>query len=104
MSSNQSRGAHKESERRQEPRYPARLEAVVEDGQHGTLTFTASGFSRTGAFLRRRDNDTPLPAIGSAVKLSFIWPLETQIPPVRVQATIVRHTEDGVGVQFEIVK
>lgn len=103
MSSNQG-GAHKESERRIEPRYPARLEAVVEDTEHGKLTFTASGFSRAGAFLRRRDNDTPLPSIGSIVKLSFIWPLETQIPPVRVEATIVRHTEDGVGVQFEITK
>jgi hypothetical protein len=100
MSSNQRDNT--EADRRAEPRYPARLEAVVDDEQNGKLFFTASGFSRTGAFLRRRDSGTPLPMIGSVVKLSFNWPIETHIPPVCVEAKVVRHTNEGVGVQFEI--
>ncbi|HKQ29961.1 MAG TPA: PilZ domain-containing protein [Burkholderiales bacterium] len=91
------------TDRRAEPRYPARLEAIVDDTQHGRLVFTASGFSRTGAFLRRRDSGTPLPRIGGTIKLSFNWPIETHIPPVLVEAKVVRHTNDGIGVQFEIV-
>jgi hypothetical protein len=100
MSSNQP--SNDEAERRAEPRYPARLDAVVEDGQNGKLFFVASGFSRTGAFLRRRDSGTPLPMIGCVVKISFNWPIETHIPPVSVEATVIRHTNEGVGVQFEI--
>lgn len=100
MSSNQS--SEKEAERRTEPRYPARLEATVDDGQYGKLNFTASGFSRTGAFLRRRDSGTPLPMIGAVIKLSFNWPIETHIPPLTIEAKVIRHTNDGVGVQFEV--
>jgi len=90
------------AERRAEPRYPARLEAVVQDAQHGQLVFMASGFSRNGAFLRRRDSGTPLPMIGNVIKISFNWPIETNIPPVTVEAKVVRQTNEGVGVQFEI--
>lgn len=90
------------SERRLDPRIGTRLAAIIEDAQHGSLIFTASGFSRTGAFLQRLDKDTPLPAINSVVQLVFHWPLETKMPPVRVEAKVMRHTSEGVGVQFEI--
>lgn len=79
-----------------------RLAAVIEDPQHGSLIFTASGFSRTGAFLQRVDAGTPLPQIGDTIKLVFHWPLETKIPPVRVEAKVIRQSDDGVGVEFSI--
>ena len=59
------------------------------------------GISALG-FLKRRDNTTPLPAVGTAIHLVFRWPMETKIPPVHVEAKVIRQTEDGVGVQFDI--
>lgn len=102
MNPKQNDAASKDSDRRVDPRLATRLDAIVDDVRYGALTFTASGFSRSGAFLQRRDPETPLPMIGSLIQIVFRWPLETQIPPVRVQATVVRQTDDGVGVQFEI--
>jgi hypothetical protein len=92
----------KPAERRLDQRLTTRLEAVVEDAAQGTLVFTTSGFSRTGAFLRRRDDRVALPAIGSVIQITFRWPLETHMPPVRVEAKVVRQADDGVGVRFEI--
>lgn len=89
-------------DRRLDARMSTRLHAVVEDPRLGSLVFTASGFSRTGAFLQRRDKNGVLPAIGSVVKLEIHWPLETKLRPVEVEARVVRQTDDGVGVQFEI--
>jgi len=94
--------ALKPSDRRSDPRMSTRLEATINDGRNGTLAFTASGFSRTGAFLLRRDKATALPAVGSVVQLAIHWPLETKLKPVRVEAKVIRQTEDGIGVQFEI--
>lgn len=102
MNPKQKDAAPKASDRREDTRLATRLDAIVDDVRYGALTFTASGFSRSGAFLQRRDGDTPLPMIGSLIEIVFRWPLETQIPPVRVQATVVRQTDNGVGVQFEI--
>lgn len=102
MSANQKDSSPKRLERRTEQRLTTRLEAVVEDSAHGPLHFTTSGFSRSGAFLRRRDDATPLPSVGSVIRITFRWPLETQMPPVRVEATVVRLADDGVGVRFQI--
>lgn len=102
MSSMPNDGAPSQADRRLDPRESTRLDAVIEDAQHGLLVFTASGFSRTGAFLQRRDPATPLPLVGATIRLMFRWPLETQIPPVQVDARVIRQTEDGVGVQFNI--
>lgn len=90
------------AERREDARLATHIEAVIDDARYQSLVFTASGFSRTGAFLQRREGTVPLPAVGSAIRLVFRWPLETAIPPVRVDARVVRQTDDGVGVQFEI--
>ena len=103
MSANQKPGVPGPSDRRLDPRISTRIDAVVDDPDHGSLVFTASGFSRTGAFLKRRDDTTPLPVVGSVIHLVFRWPLETKIPPVHVDAKVIRQTEDGVGVQFDIV-
>lgn len=92
----------KQSDRRSDPRFPTQLEAVVEDAIHGTLRFTATRFSQTGAFLQRLDEKTPLPSMGSVIKLALHWPLENNAPPVQVDATVVRQEHTGVGVRFEI--
>lgn len=89
-------------ERRADSRLATQLQAVIDSVEHGTLTFTAKGFSRSGAFLERRDQETVLPAVGSVVRLVFHWPLETQIAPVQVEATVIHHAPDGMGVKFEI--
>lgn len=102
MTADPKEGAAKVPERRVDERLTTRLDATVEDATRGPLVFTTSGFSRSGAFLRRRDAATPLPDIGSVIKIVFSWPLETNMPPVRVEATVVRQTDDGVGVRFEI--
>lgn len=102
MTTNQNDAAANGPDRRLDQRLTTRLDATVEDAEHGTLVFTTSGFSRSGAFLRRRDPTSPLPVIGSVINIVFSWPLETQMPPVRVEATVVRQAEDGVGVRFEI--
>ena len=88
-------------ERRADQRLATQLRAVIETAD-GTLTFTAKGFSRSGAFLERRDQDAMLPAVGSVVHLVFHWPLETHIAPVQVEATVIHHTPDGMGVKFQI--
>jgi uncharacterized membrane protein YfbV (UPF0208 family) len=36
------------------------------------------------------------------IHLTFKWPMETKIPPVQVEARVIRQTDDGVGVQFDI--
>lgn len=103
MSSKQDEGTRKRVERRSDPRLATRLiSAIIEDPQHGSLVYTADAFSRTGAFLRRLDKSTPLPAVGDIVKLVLRWPIETKMQPVRVDAKVVRSTDYGVGVQFEI--
>jgi hypothetical protein len=102
MTIKQNLGAQEPIDRRLDPRITTRIDAIVDDAEHGSLVFTASGFSRTGAFLRRREHDTPLPLVGSVIRLVFHWPLETKIPPVRVEAKVIRRTDDGVGVLFDI--
>jgi hypothetical protein len=92
-----------ESDRRLDPRYNTRVEATIEDSKYESIVFTTSGFSRTGAFLQPRQNTTaPLPMVGTIIKLIFHWPLETHMPPIRVEAKVIRQTSDGIGVRFEL--
>ena len=102
MTANNDGAKAKPADRRLDQRLTTRLEAIVDDGANGTLVFTTSGFSRSGAFLRRRDELTALPPIGSVIRITFRWPLDTQMPPVKIEAKVVRHASDGVGVRFEI--
>lgn len=89
-------------DRRADPRLATRLKAVIVDAEHGERVFTASGFNRRGAFLQRLDQTTALPPIGGVVQLTFHWPLETHMPPVRIEATVIHQAENGVGVKFDI--
>lgn len=102
MSPLQNSGTLDHGDRRSDPRTATRIEAVIDDARYGSLVFTAGGFSRTGAFLQRRDDGALLPPVGDVIPLVFRWPLETRIPPVRVEAKVIRRNDDGVGVQFEI--
>lgn len=89
-------------ERRADSRLATRLRAVIDSIEHGTSTFTAKGFSRTGAFLERGDPNLALPPVGSTIRVVFHWPLETHMAPVRVEATVIHHAPDGMGIKFEI--
>jgi hypothetical protein len=92
-----------ERDRRTEPRISAILHAVIlDDEQYMGRSFPVSGFSSTGAFLRRPDTDAPLPPIGSVVQVQFTWPPQSKVAPVFVEAKVVRAQPDGVGVQFDI--
>lgn len=102
MSPSSKDSGRKPPERREDERLATRIDAVIDDVRYLSLVFTASGFSRTGAFLQRREGTGALPAVGSTIRLIFRWPLETNMPPVRVDAKVMRQTDDGVGVQFEI--
>ena len=102
MSTKPNTAAVTPADRRVDPRMSTHLQAVIEDAKHGSLAFTASGFSRTGAFLQSCDTSKPMPAVGSTVQLVIHWPLQTKLRPVRVEAKVIRHTDDGIGVQFDI--
>jgi hypothetical protein len=89
---------------RGETAYPARLNATIEDAEYASSSFVTNGFSHRGAFLLRPDRRTPLPAVGSRIKLLLHWAVEPDRPPVRVAAKVIRQTTDGVGVRFEIYR
>src|SRR5687767_7675319 len=89
-------------DRRLDPRYDTRIEATVDDPKYGKLFFTTTEFSRTGALLLPRDKKLPMPAIGSVVNLVLHWPLETQMPPVRLEAKVIHQRDEGIGVRFEL--
>jgi hypothetical protein len=91
------------ADRRADPRYDTRVEATIDDSRYESTIFTTSGFSRSGAFLQRSDNTgVALPPVGSIIKLILHWPLQTQMPPVRVEAKVIRQTPDGIGVRFDL--
>lgn len=90
-------------ERRSHARLATRLvAAMVEDPDHGVLVFTADRISRHGAYLQRVDKTTPLPTIGSVIKVTLRWPVETNTPTRCVEAKVIRVTSGGVGVKYEV--
>ncbi len=90
------------AECRADPRYDTRVEATIEDSRYESTVFTTSGFSRSGAFLQRTNTGAALPPVGSIIKLVLHWPLQTQMPPVRIEAKVIRQTPDGIGVRFDL--
>ncbi len=86
--------------RRTDVRDPVSLMVELVDGALGTLTFRARDYSKSGLFLERTDPSTPLPAVGARVHLTIRWPLETEIPPIEVEADIIREEDNGVGVRL----
>ena len=91
-----------DTERRVEPRISAVLEAQIDDEHYSGRVFCVSAFSSVGAFLKCPDNETLLPPIGSVLPVQFNWPHQMKIAPVFVEVTVVRHTDNGFGVKFDI--
>ena len=89
-------------DKREHTRNSVTISVELTDGINAVSTFTARDFSPTGAFLEKNEADTPLPAIDSKVHLKIMWPLETHILPVEVEADVRRVADDGVGVSFVI--
>lgn len=85
---------------RKDVRNSVLLTVELSDHALGTLTFRARDLGKSGVFLERTDRSTPLPAVGSKVHLTIKWPLETDVPPVKVEANIIRQEDDGVGARF----
>ena len=95
-------GVSTDEDRRSEPRYPTQVVATIEDAQYKSTTFTTNGFSRTGAFLQPSEAGTPLPPVGTVINLVLHWPIDTDMPPVRLEARVIHQTEHGVGVRFQL--
>jgi len=72
----------------------------VQDSGSIQATFSATNISRTGAFLKKIHPSIPLPAVNSVLKLQLRWPVDTPIPPVEINAEVMRVELDGVGVKF----
>ena len=90
------------NEKREHPRNPVTILVELTDSNKKVTHYIARDFSPTGAFLERNDNDTSLPDLNTTVFLKISWPLETHIPPVEVEADIMRVDDNGVGVKFDI--
>lgn len=87
-------------EKRRHFRTPVTITAEVTSADGSVVTLVAQDLSKSGAFLAK-DGNSPLPALGAKVHLVIKWPLETGAPPVEVDAEVMRHTDEGIGVSFE---
>lgn len=90
------------NEKREMLRNAVNMKVSLTDADGITRDYTARNFSTDGAFLERKEESTPLPTIGSKVKLVISWPLETHLDPVDITAEVAHTKEDGVGVSFHI--
>lgn len=87
-------------EKRQHYRTPVAITAEVTSADGSVVTLIAQDLSKTGAFLAK-DGDVTVPELGAKVHLVIKWPLETGAPPVEVDAEVMRHTDEGIGVLFQ---
>ncbi|MDX5152456.1 MAG: PilZ domain-containing protein, partial [Acidiferrobacterales bacterium] len=69
-------------------------------GTSGTTRFQVTDLSKTGAFLIKEDGGGDSPTVGARVRLKLVWPMDTDTPPLEVDADVMRVTDDGIGVQF----
>lgn len=85
---------------REHERMPINVIAEVISEVSGTGKYQVTDLSKTGAFLiRGEENGTDL-KIGENVKLKLVWPMDPQTPPLEVDASVMRVTDEGIGVQF----
>ena len=85
---------------REHERMPISVIAEVSTDGAVLTKFQVTDLSKTGAFLIREDGATDGPEIGSRVRLKLVWPMDTDTPPLEVDAEVMRVTDDGIGVQF----
>ncbi|MGW8247580.1 MAG: PilZ domain-containing protein [Acidiferrobacterales bacterium] len=85
---------------REHERMPISVVAEVISDTSGTTRFQVTDLSKTGAFLIRENVDGDSPAVGARVRLKLVWPMDTDTPPLEVDADVMRVTDEGIGVQF----
>ena len=85
---------------REHERMPISVVAEVSSGSNGTTRFQVIDLSKTGAFLIKEDSSSESPEVGTRVHLKLTWPMDTDTPPLEVEADVMRVTDEGIGVQF----
>jgi len=85
---------------REHERMPISVVAEVSNDANGTTRFQVIDLSKTGAFLIKEDSSSDSPEVGSRVRLKLTWPMDTDTPPLEVEADVMRVTDEGIGVQF----
>jgi len=85
---------------REHERMPISVVAEVSSDADEMTRFQVTDLSKTGAFLIKDKADSKSPAVGSRVHLKLVWPMDTDTPPLEVEADVMRVTDDGIGVQF----
>ncbi len=92
----------KSSEKRTD--YRDRVQIIVDivrsDGS--AFEMRARDLSRSGTFLEQLNAGDPVPELGEKVQLTIRWPIETAAPSIKVTAEVMRVTDDGIGVQFNM--
>ena len=79
---------------------PISVVAEVSSDANGTTTFQVIDLSKTGAFLIKEDAGSESPEVGARIRLRLTWPMDTDTPPLEVEADVMRVTDQGIGVQF----
>jgi microcystin degradation protein MlrC len=85
---------------REHERMPINVVAEVSSDATGITKFQVTDLSKTGAFLIKEDGSSDSPEVGARIRLRLVWPMDTDTPPLEVEADVMRVTEDGIGVQF----
>lgn len=85
---------------REHERMPISVVAEVSNDTSGTIKFQVTDLSKTGAFLIKEDGSGDSPAVGARIRLKLVWPMDTDTPPLEVDADVMRVTDEGIGVQF----
>lgn len=84
-------------ENRKHERYAMSLEVEVIHAESGNLVLSTKDISDGGVFLYMRNQ--PCPPIGTVLHLKLRGLLGGEEPPT-VKVTVVRTTEEGVGLRF----
>ena len=85
---------------REHERMPINVVAEVSSDSGGITKFQVTDLSKTGAFLIKEDGGSDSPEVGARIRLKLVWPMDTDTPPLEVEADVMRVTDEGIGVQF----
>lgn len=85
---------------REHERMPINVVAEVVSDGGGVTRFQVTDLSKTGAFLIKEEGGAAGPEAGARIRLKLVWPMDTETPPLEVDADVMRVTDEGIGVQF----
>lgn len=87
-------------ERRAWERHSIPIMATLDTFDGRSLTLRMSNVSFGGAFLKKTDPATPLPSIGTEVRVTIRSQSECGVEAETMAARVVRTRPDGIGVAF----